>query len=188
MPAAAWAHPAGARASPPRSGRRARIARSGHGVHIGRALGDKWKQNRFRSVYLRNALWQNGYAVDTAETAVDWPRVGAMMQAIEQAATGALAAFGERLHCYTHLSHLYAQGASVYSTFVWRLARRLRRRPRALARAQSRGVRGDRRQRAAASAISTASAAITRPISPRKRARSASARCARCSAISIRRA
>jgi alkyldihydroxyacetonephosphate synthase len=45
-----------------------------------------------------------------------------MMQAIERAATGALTAQGERLHCYTHLSHLYAQGASVYSTFVWRLA------------------------------------------------------------------
>ena len=98
------------------------IARSGQGVHIGRALGEKWKQNRFRSVYLRNALWQNGYAVDTAETAVDWPRVGGMMQAIERAAAGALAALGERLHSYTHLSHLYAQGASVYSTFVWRLA------------------------------------------------------------------
>lgn len=98
------------------------IARSRQGIHIGRALGEKWKQNRFRSVYLRNALWQNGYAVDTAETAVDWPRVGDMMQAIERAATGALTAQGERLHCYTHLSHLYAQGASVYSTFVWRLA------------------------------------------------------------------
>jgi len=98
------------------------IARSGQGIHIGRALGEKWKQNRFRSVYLRNALWQNGYAVDTAETAVDWSRVGTMMRSIEQAATGALASGGERLHTYTHLSHLYAQGASVYSTFVWRLA------------------------------------------------------------------
>lgn len=98
------------------------LARNRQGVHIGRALGEKWKQNRFRSVYLRNALWQNGYAVDTAETAVDWPRVRAMMLAIEQAATDALAALGERVHTYTHLSHLYAQGASVYSTFVWRLA------------------------------------------------------------------
>ena len=98
------------------------IAKSGQGVHIGRALGDKWKLNRFRSVYLRNVLWQNGYAVDTAETAVDWPRVGAMMRSIEQAATGALASGGERVHTYTHLSHLYSQGASVYSTFVWRLA------------------------------------------------------------------
>ena len=98
------------------------IARGRQGVHIGRMLGKKWKQNRFRGVYLRNTLWQHGYAVDTAETAVDWPRVGGMMEAIEQAATAALAAQGERLHTYTHLSHLYAQGASVYSTFVWRLA------------------------------------------------------------------
>lgn len=98
------------------------LARRARGVHVGRVLGEKWKQNRFRSVYLRNALWQNGYAVDTAETAVDWPRVGAMMRAVERAATAALAAQGERLHAYTHLSHMYAQGASVYSTFVWRLA------------------------------------------------------------------
>lgn len=98
------------------------IARRANGVHVGRTLGDKWKQNRFRGVYLRNALWQNGYAVDTAETAVDWPRVDDMMQSVEQAATAALAGQGERLHVYTHLSHLYAQGASVYSTFVWRLA------------------------------------------------------------------
>ncbi|MHB8666981.1 MAG: FAD-binding oxidoreductase [Burkholderiales bacterium] len=103
-------------------GQARRIARRAYAVHAGRVLGEKWKQNRFRSVYLRNALWQNGYAVDTAETAVDWPRVGSMMRAMEQAASAALASQGERLHAYTHLSHLYAQGASVYSTFVWRLA------------------------------------------------------------------
>ncbi|HJW54238.1 MAG TPA: FAD-binding oxidoreductase [Burkholderiaceae bacterium] len=98
------------------------ITRQYRGVHIGRAIGEKWKQNRFRNVYLRNALWQHGYAIDTVETAVNWPRVRGMMQAIEQAAAAAMAASGERLHGYTHLSHFYAQGASVYSTFVYRLA------------------------------------------------------------------
>lgn len=92
------------------------------GVHIGRAMGDKWKQNRFRNVYLRNAAWQHGYAIDTVETAVDWTRVGSMMQTVEAAATAALAQYGEKVHTYTHLSHLYAQGASVYTTFVFRLA------------------------------------------------------------------
>ena len=92
------------------------------GVHIGRYMGDKWKQNRFRNVYLRNAAWQHGYAIDTVETAVDWPRVGTMMRAVEAAAVGALAQHGEQVHTYTHLSHLYAQGASVYTTFVYRLA------------------------------------------------------------------
>ena len=92
------------------------------GVHIGRYMGDKWKQNRFRNVYLRNAAWGYGYAIDTVETAVDWPRVKGMMLALEGAATAALAQHGEKVHTYTHLSHLYNQGASVYTTFVYRLS------------------------------------------------------------------
>ncbi|RZT09591.1 alkyldihydroxyacetonephosphate synthase [Duganella sp. CF402] len=92
------------------------------GVHVGRYMGEKWKQNRFRNVYLRNAAWSHGYAIDTVETAVDWPRVEIMMRAVEKAATVALGQYGEQVHTYTHLSHLYAQGASVYTTFVYRLA------------------------------------------------------------------
>lgn len=98
------------------------IARAQHGVHLGRRMGEKWKQGRFRNVYLRNSLWQQGYAIDTVETACDWPKVQPMMQALEQAARDALAERGEKVHAYTHLSHLYAQGASVYSTFVYRLS------------------------------------------------------------------
>lgn len=45
-----------------------------------------------------------------------------MMLAMEQAGRDALAADNEQIHTYTHLSHLYAQGASVYSTFVYRLS------------------------------------------------------------------
>jgi alkyldihydroxyacetonephosphate synthase len=99
-----------------------RIARGYQGVAIGQAMGRKWKENRFRSVYLRNSLWQKGYAIDTVETACDWSRVTPMMQALESAATHALAQSGERVHTYTHLSHIYAQGASVYTTFAYRLA------------------------------------------------------------------
>ncbi len=98
------------------------LARRHGGVHVGRKMGDKWKQNRFRNVYLRNTAWQHGYAIDTVETAVDWPGVTPMMHAIEQAATAALGEGSEKVHAYTHLSHLYAQGASVYSTFVYRLS------------------------------------------------------------------
>lgn len=99
-----------------------RIARGFHGVHAGQAIGRKWKANRFRNVYLRNSLWAQGYAVDTVETAVEWPKVWNMMCAVEQAAGRTLEAEGERVHAYTHLSHVYAQGASVYTTFVYRLA------------------------------------------------------------------
>jgi alkyldihydroxyacetonephosphate synthase len=44
-----------------------------------------------------------------------------MMQAIEQAAQTALAHEGEQVHAYTHLSHVYSSGSSVYSTFMYRL-------------------------------------------------------------------
>jgi alkyldihydroxyacetonephosphate synthase len=98
------------------------ITRGHRGVHVGKTMGAKWKQNRFRNVYLRNAAWEHGYVIDTVETAVDWPRVAIMMNALEQAARDALGTQRERVHAYTHLSHLYAQGASVYTTFVYRLA------------------------------------------------------------------
>jgi alkyldihydroxyacetonephosphate synthase len=98
------------------------LCRAHGGVHVGHRMGDKWKQGRFRNVYLRNAAWQHGYVIDTVETAVDWPRVGMMMRAVEGAAVAALGELGEKVHAYTHLSHLYPQGASVYTTFVYRLA------------------------------------------------------------------
>jgi alkyldihydroxyacetonephosphate synthase len=91
-------------------------------VYIGTAMGNKWRDNRFKGPYLRNTLWAHGYAADTIETAVDWPRVTSLMQAMEQAAHDAFAEFGERVHAFTHLSHLYPQGSSIYSTFVYRIA------------------------------------------------------------------
>lgn len=96
-----------------------RICRAQGGVYFGRRLGEKWRENRFRGVYLRNTLWEHGYAVDTIETAVDWPRVRTMMHAMEDAGRNAL---GDRVHAYSHLSHVYPQGSSVYSTFIFPLA------------------------------------------------------------------
>ena len=99
-----------------------KLAKQQQGVHVGRSMGEKWKQGRFKNVYLRNTAWQHGYAIDTVETACDWPRVKSMMLAMEQAGKDVMAAENEKLHTYTHLSHLYAQGASVYTTFVYRLS------------------------------------------------------------------
>lgn len=96
------------------------IVRTLGGVSTGTLLGKKWAANRFAGVYLRNALWDAGYAVDTMETAVPWNRTTQTMQAMEQAGRDALAALGERCHAYTHLSHVYASGSSVYTTFVFR--------------------------------------------------------------------
>lgn len=91
------------------------------GVVVGKAMGNAWKKNRFRSAYLRNTLWDLGYAVDTLETAIAWDKVAGTMHGIENAITAALAAKDERVHVFTHLSHVYPTGSSIYTTFVFRL-------------------------------------------------------------------
>lgn len=96
------------------------IAGAHGGVHIGKQIGKGWLKSRFMGPYLRNTLWTQGYGVDTAETAVDWSRVSATMQAMESAAESAFAQYNERVHAFTHLSHVYLQGSSIYSTFVFR--------------------------------------------------------------------
>ncbi len=100
---------------------RALLARHG-GVYIGTAMGSKWAANRFKGPYLRNTLWDQGYSVDTIETAVDWPQVKRLMLAMEQTARDVFARYGEPVHAFTHLSHVYPQGSSIYSQFVWATA------------------------------------------------------------------
>lgn len=103
--------------------REARCLLAKHGaVYIGPAMGSKWAANRFKGPYLRNTLWDLGYCADTIETAVDWPQVKNLMLAMEQAARDVFAQYGERIHAFTHLSHLYPQGSSIYSQFVWTTA------------------------------------------------------------------
>ncbi|MCA9972753.1 MAG: FAD-binding oxidoreductase [Anaerolineales bacterium] len=92
------------------------------GVHVGRTFGSQWHHGRFRTPYLRNTLWDAGYAVDTLETATTWANVPRMLADIEAALRPALAEDDERVHVFTHLSHMYAHGASVYTTYLFRLA------------------------------------------------------------------
>lgn len=96
------------------------IAKQHKGVNTGRAIGKGWAKNRFKGPYLRNSLWEVGYGADTVETCVSWAAATQTMRAIEAAAHQVFASFGERGHCFTHLSHVYRSGCSVYSTFVFR--------------------------------------------------------------------
>jgi alkyldihydroxyacetonephosphate synthase len=98
------------------------IAGRHQGVHLGQALGRAWHKSRFRTPYLRNTLWQAGYAIDTVETASIWNSVPEMVAALEAALCDGLAEWDERVHVFTHLSHLYRHGASVYTTYLYRLA------------------------------------------------------------------
>ena len=84
-------------------------------------LGENWAHGRFRAPYLRDPLGAEGYIVDTMETAVDWSKVSEAAENIEEAIRTALDDEGERVHAYTHLSHVYGQGSSIYTTYLFRI-------------------------------------------------------------------
>ncbi len=84
-------------------------------------LGDNWAHGRFRAPYLRDPLGAEGYIVDTMETAVDWSKVSEAAENIEQAIRTALDDEDEQVHAYTHLSHVYGQGSSIYTTYLFRI-------------------------------------------------------------------
>jgi alkyldihydroxyacetonephosphate synthase len=93
--------------------------RQADAIYLGTLLGKKWEEARFRSPYLRHGLWSNGYVVDTLETSVDWSKVEETLQVVENAIRQSAPA-GEKVHVFTHLSHLYNEGSSIYTTYVWR--------------------------------------------------------------------
>src|SRR5690606_195528 len=75
-----------------------------------------------RFPYLRESLWQAGYAVDTLETATDWANVDSLLNLVETSLREGLAGEGERVHVFTHLSHVYGEGSSIYTSYVFRPA------------------------------------------------------------------
>jgi alkyldihydroxyacetonephosphate synthase len=97
------------------------IVRRYKGIRVGKPMGKAWKRNRFYSAYLRNTLWDLGYAVDTLETAVSWDKVTPTMQAVEKSLQEAIKPDKERIHVISHLSHVYSNGSSIYTTFIFRL-------------------------------------------------------------------
>jgi alkyldihydroxyacetonephosphate synthase len=96
------------------------ITRAHGGFAVGTTIGHMWRKSRFLSPYLRNTLWEQGYALDTVETALPWSKVEAAAAAIQDAIRAALEAFDERALVFAHLSHVYADGASIYTTYLWR--------------------------------------------------------------------
>jgi len=92
------------------------------GVHVGRQFGKQWQKGRFHTPYLRNTLWEKGYALDTLETAVNWDNVNSTLKSIEARIRTIADARRMRIHIFTHLSHLYPDGASIYTTLLFRLA------------------------------------------------------------------
>jgi alkyldihydroxyacetonephosphate synthase len=99
------------------------LLRGRGGVSVpGSTFGPRWLASRFSAPYLRNSLWERGFAVDTVETATDWTRLDATRRAVESVLRNGLADLGEAVFPFTHLSHVYPGGSSIYTTYLFRTA------------------------------------------------------------------
>ncbi len=98
------------------------IIRAHGGLMTGTAIGRMWQKSRYYSPYLRNTLWEAGYALDTLETAVPWSEVRGTAEDVQKVIRTGLESDGERVLVFAHLSHVYHDGASIYVTYLFRCA------------------------------------------------------------------
>lgn len=90
-------------------------------IFLSSKLGKSWQKARFTTPYLRNLLWDIGYGVDTLETCLPWEKILEAKDKIELSIKTAAQKFNEKILVYTHLSHVYLNGSSLYVTFIFPL-------------------------------------------------------------------
>jgi alkyldihydroxyacetonephosphate synthase len=97
-----------------------RELRRGGAAYLGQGAGRSWEHGRFQAPYLRDTLMDAGAIVETLETSHTWARLGGLRTAVGAAIRDSLAAQGTPGLVLCHLSHAYADGASLYYTFIAR--------------------------------------------------------------------
>jgi alkyldihydroxyacetonephosphate synthase len=97
-----------------------RALRSGGAAYLGQAAGRSWEHGRYQGPYLRDTLMSMGAMVETLETSHTWSRLGELHDAVAAALHDSLAGQGTPGLVFCHLSHAYADGASLYFTFISR--------------------------------------------------------------------
>ena len=100
-----------------------RALRQGGAAYLGQAVGQAWEHGRYQGPYLRDTLMEMGAMVETLETSHTWSRFGELHEAVGTAIRNSLAAQGTPGLVFCHLSHAYADGASLYFTFISRARR-----------------------------------------------------------------
>jgi alkyldihydroxyacetonephosphate synthase len=100
-----------------------RALRKGSAAYLGQAAGRAWEHGRFQGPYLRDVLMGMGAMVETLETSHAWRSFAELHRAVGAAIRGALAEQGTPGLVFCHLSHAYADGASLYFTFISRARR-----------------------------------------------------------------
>jgi alkyldihydroxyacetonephosphate synthase len=97
-----------------------RRLRHGGAVPLGKSAGSSWERSRYQGPYLRDELLGLGVFVETLETAHTWSRLPELYRAVGDALREAL---GRPAIVFCHLSHAYADGGSLYFTFLARARR-----------------------------------------------------------------
>lgn len=91
-------------------------------AHGGESLGEgparKWEQGRFGAPVLRDSLIDAGALCETLETATDWSNVPRLKKAVASALSKSLVADGSPALIMCHVSHVYAEGCSLYFTVI----------------------------------------------------------------------
>jgi alkyldihydroxyacetonephosphate synthase len=100
-----------------------RALRAGGTAYLGQTAGKAWEHGRYRGPYLRDTLMGMGAMVETLETSQTWSRYGGLHAAVSGAIRDALQGQGTPGLVFCHLSHAYADGASLYFTFISRARR-----------------------------------------------------------------
>jgi alkyldihydroxyacetonephosphate synthase len=100
-----------------------RALRGGGAAYLGQAAGRAWEHGRYKGPYLRDTLMGMGAMVETLETSHTWSGFGELHEAVGTSIRGALVGQGTPGLVFCHLSHAYADGASLYFTFISRARR-----------------------------------------------------------------
>lgn len=96
------------------------VLRRNGAIALGTAPGRAWLRSRFDAPYLRDALLDRGVLVETLETAATWTQLLDVRDAVRTALHTSLTAHGAQPLIGCHISHVYAQGASLYFTVLAR--------------------------------------------------------------------
>ena len=100
-----------------------RALRAGGAAYLGRSAGRSWEHGRYQGPYLRDTLMEMGAMVETLETSHTWSGLSGLHRAVGTAIRDSLSAQGTPGMVFCHLSHAYADGASLYFTFISRARR-----------------------------------------------------------------
>lgn len=101
----------------------ARIAKKYGAMAVGKSPGTLWYHGRFHGPYARDPMLDHGLGVDTLETSTRWSNILNLQEKVSGAIDAAMRenapAPGSHGIVMSHVSHSYADGASLYFTFVF---------------------------------------------------------------------